>query len=116
MAAALDVLTVSQFSIISTGPFGTPMFGKFQGPKPHPAYDAPTNPTVFMRSFYESYVPPGDPKKGMEVVYKLSSLEDPPLYFPLGKDTVAAYKSKAATLLKSVEQYESWSEDVDKTV
>ncbi|KAI0746845.1 hypothetical protein C8Q80DRAFT_800521 [Daedaleopsis nitida] len=46
----------------------------------HPAYDAPTNPTAGLKDSYESYVPPGDPRKGMEVVYKLASLEDPLLH------------------------------------
>lgn len=114
--AGLDVLTVSQISLVSTGPFNTPLVGKFKWPASHPAYEAPTSPTAGLAGFYDSYVPPGDPRKGMEVVYKLASLADPPLYFPLSPASVAAYKSRAKLLLESAEKYASWSENVDKTV
>lgn len=60
-----------------------------------------------MKSWLESYVPPGDPRKGMEAVYKLASLEDPPLHFPLSKMTLETYKAKGTLLLETAEKYAS---------
>lgn len=51
----------------------------------------------------------------MEVVYKLASLEDPPVHFPLSKISVEGYKAKGTQLLEAAEKYASWSENVDKT-
>ena len=48
----------------------------------------------------------------MEAVYKLAGLEQPPLHFPLGKDSIEAAKTKSAALLEDTAKYESWSEAV----
>ena len=64
----------------------------------------------------EEYVPSGDPRKGMEAVYKFASLEDPPgLRFPLGKDAVEIYREKATQLHEAADKYASWSDNLDKT-
>lgn len=68
-----------------------------------------------MQSFYANFVAPGDARKGMEVVYKLASVEDPPIHFPLSKSSVEAHKTKAKQLLEEAERFGSWSDDVDKT-
>ena len=67
------------------------------------------------QGFYATFVPPGDPRKGMQAIYKLASQEDPPMHFPLGKAAVEAYKTKATQLLGEAERYASWSDDLDKT-
>ena len=68
-----------------------------------------------MRTYWDQFVPSGDSRKGMEAVYKLASLEQPPLHFPLGKDSIEAVRTKTAALLEDTSKYESWSEAVAKS-
>ncbi|KAI0741673.1 NAD(P)-binding protein [Daedaleopsis nitida] len=116
LAAEMDPTWNIKISIVSTGPFDTPIYTKGHWPPSHPAYDAPNAPTAGLQSFYENYGPTGDPRKGMEAVYRLASLEDPPLHFPLTKYSLEGYKAKAAQLREAAEKYASWSENLDKTV
>ena len=51
----------------------------------------------------------------MEVVYKLATLEDLPLHFPLGKDAVGAVRAKTSALLSDAEKFESWSEGLENS-
>ncbi|KAI0757644.1 hypothetical protein C8Q80DRAFT_1283236 [Daedaleopsis nitida] len=95
-AVELDPAWNIKISIVSSGPFDTRIFTKGHWPPSHPAYDAPTARLAGLKRFYGSFVPTGDPRKGMEAVYKLASLEDPPLHFPLTKTSSEGYKAKAA--------------------
>jgi hypothetical protein len=56
---------------------------------------------------------PGDPKKAAEAMWKLSRLEKPPLRLALGKDAMQAIREQAEHLKRSVDEYASWSEDVN---
>ena len=69
-----------------------------------------------MRTYWDQWTPSGDSRKGMEAVYKLASLEEPPLHFPLGKDSIGAVREKTAALVQDTNKYESWSEAVAKSV
>lgn len=40
----------------------------------------------------------------MEVVYKLAPLSDPPLHFPLGKDSVSVIRTKAAAIVTPIRE------------
>ena len=82
----------------------------------HPAYDRPELPTAAFKSLWVSggFVAPGDARKGMEKVYNLASLEQPPLRLPLGKEAVAAARAKTSAFLADTVKYESWSEGLER--
>jgi len=42
----------------------------------------------------------------------LSNVENPPLRFPIGKDSVQRVKLQLGLVKADVEKYESWSEDL----
>ncbi|OSX66733.1 hypothetical protein POSPLADRAFT_1053348 [Postia placenta MAD-698-R-SB12] len=54
----------------------------------------------------------GDTAKGVEVIYRVASMPDPPLRFPLGKDSVQNIRDHMEELRATLDQYESWSEQV----
>ncbi|KAJ8495799.1 hypothetical protein ONZ45_g12705 [Pleurotus djamor] len=57
-------------------------------------------------------IPYGDPKKVVEKVYEASRLEEPPMWLPLGKDSVKMILAQVLDLEKVVRQYEGWSDDL----
>ncbi|KAH9944674.1 NAD(P)-binding protein [Amylocystis lapponica] len=101
-----------KITVADVGGFHTEIVGNSAIAVPHPAYDGPDSIATKVRQFVKSHaqLPVGDPQKGVQVLYKLANLADPPLRFPLGKDSVEAIKQKSASLLAVVQQYESWSE------
>ncbi|KAI0738899.1 NAD(P)-binding protein [Daedaleopsis nitida] len=116
-AAELDPTWNIKISIVSTGAFDTKGLGKHYWPPAHPAYEKLTAPTAMMRKNWDEFLVAGrDPRKGMEAVYKLASLEDPPMHFPLGKDAVEAFNKKATRVLAEAKEYASWSDNLEKTV
>ena len=102
-------------TIVEPGPFLTNAIkGDSQWAPTHHAYNKPTLPAAAFKGIWAQFVPPGDARKGMETVYKLTSLEQPPLYFPLGKEAVAAVKAKTTAVLEDTNKYESWSEGLER--
>lgn len=80
----------------------------------HPAYSDPTLPSVALRSFFQNTERYGrDPAKGVQRIYDLSLLPEPPLRFPLGPDAVDGVKSQVKLVEKDAEKYASWSEGLD---
>ena len=53
-----------------------------------------------------------DPVKGVQKVYELSQLPDPPLRLLLGKDANDAVGEYLTQLKREVERYASWSDDL----
>ncbi|OBZ73024.1 hypothetical protein A0H81_07099 [Grifola frondosa] len=91
---------------------------------PHPAYSNPALQSVIMRSAILASVHtdndprwavPGDTKKAVKVLYRLSELTDPPLRLPLGKDSVTICRDKIASFTADVDQYEPWSEGITRS-
>ncbi|EJF55823.1 NAD(P)-binding protein [Dichomitus squalens] len=115
LASEIDPAWNIKITIIEPGGFDTPGIGKTAWAPAHPAYSKKELPGNFFRSILKELRPQGDPRKGMEVVYKLATLEDPPLHFPLGKDAVDLVRKKTATLLADTEKYESWNEGLEKS-
>ncbi|KAF7795784.1 hypothetical protein EIP86_006951 [Pleurotus ostreatoroseus] len=105
-----------QVTLIEAGSFETSGFGKATVCPPHPAYTKPTLPTVIGRNIFADpngpKLPFNDLQKGVAKIYKLTTLDNPPLHFPLGKDTFPAVRKQIAALTKALEEYESWSEDL----
>jgi len=48
---------------------------------------------------------PGDPKKFAQVMIQLANTERPPLHLPVGKDTIAMYRSNAAKMAQEIETW-----------
>nr|VWO98273.1 Zn(2)-C6 fungal-type domain-containing protein [Ganoderma boninense] len=93
--------------------------GSFQMIPQHSAYADNTNAAaVFRRMFSGSTVESqkklgfGDPAKGIQKVYELSKLENPPLRLLLGKDINQYVKEYIAQLTKEVDEYEAWSDNL----
>lgn len=85
----------------------------------HPAYADPSTVTSMVRkSFTEGLNEDddlcrfgfSDPVKGVEKVWELTRLENPPYHLPLGKDSLKFLKDKGEELTKAVEGYASWSD------
>lgn len=45
-------------------------------------------------------------------MYRLAHMDDPPLYLPLHRVAVEAAKVRGEGLVRTAEEYASWSEDV----
>jgi NAD(P)-dependent dehydrogenase (short-subunit alcohol dehydrogenase family) len=56
---------------------------------------------------------PGDPAKLAQVIIKLAESENPPLHLPIGKDAVAAFRTKTAQMEKEVDEWEAISGSTD---
>jgi hypothetical protein len=53
-----------------------------------------------------------DPIKAVKLIYRLSTLENPPAKLPLHPIAVSASTSKAEGIQKEVEEYKSWSDEI----
>ena len=79
----------------------------------HPAYANPALPSSQFRKLLTSTeVLDGDVSKAVIAIEKFSQLEDAPMRFPLHRRVVASMRSKAKTLSKEADTYESWTEDL----
>jgi NAD(P)-dependent dehydrogenase (short-subunit alcohol dehydrogenase family) len=56
---------------------------------------------------------PGDPSKLARVIIRLAESEDPPLHLPIGKDAVAAFRTKTASMQKEIDEWEAISASTD---
>ncbi len=85
----------------------------------HPSYTNPAIGGVIVRQALANLDPNntpfirGDPDKLSEVVYRVTDMEDPPLWLPLGKDAYVRARAKIASYLADINKYESLSEDLD---
>lgn len=80
----------------------------------HPAYTDPTLPTAVTREVFkhsERYAK--DPMKGVQRIYDLSLLPEPPLRFPLGLEVVDAVAKQIKSVENDVAKYASWSEGLE---
>lgn len=56
---------------------------------------------------------PGDPAKLARVIVKLAETKNPPLHLPIGKDAVAAFRTKTEKIEKEVNEWEEVSSSTD---
>jgi NAD(P)-dependent dehydrogenase (short-subunit alcohol dehydrogenase family) len=101
-------------TLLEFGKFLTPGFkGLGAERKPvHPAYlDASGEPSV--RNAFAVTEGVSDPAKAGELLWKLSNEPSPPLRLAIGKDAVAAIRYKAGALLKGIEEFASWSDNLE---
>ncbi len=78
----------------------------------HPAYDK--LPVHAMRSAWHSFVPSGDVKKAVNVLYAIAGLPEPPMYISFGKDVLGLVKGKLTSVAADLEKYEYLLEDLNK--
>ncbi|PIL34518.1 hypothetical protein GSI_03296 [Ganoderma sinense ZZ0214-1] len=85
----------------------------------HPAYADDANAAAAFRKVFGAPTVEsrkklgfGDPVKGIEKVYELSKLENPPLRLLLGKDINHYFKEHIAQLTKEVDEYAAWSDNL----
>ncbi len=55
----------------------------------------------------------GDPKIGVQIIYKLTELAKPPLRCVLGKRALALLNNHTETLLEEMKTYGPWSNELD---
>ncbi|OCH92091.1 hypothetical protein OBBRIDRAFT_824919 [Obba rivulosa] len=75
-------------------------------------------PAAFVRSRISALaeMPSGaDPRKAVEIFYRLADLPEPPLHFPIGKNAIELVRRKSVNLLKDTDAYASWSEGLEFT-
>ena len=60
----------------------------------------------------EATFPYSNAAKGVEKLYELSLLEEPPRRLPLGPDRVQWVREHIASLSTDVDRYASWSDDL----
>ncbi len=116
MHVAQDQLTHPQISIVEPGNFRTEALKvapRFPVPE---VYLGPTSgflkATAGLAELEKPDFKTGDPKKGAQKIYKLSTLENPPLRLVLGQDALFSARTHLQEVVKEVEEYESWSADV----
>lgn len=109
-----DAHTHCQVVIIEPGNFATSVIGNLVRSPPHPAYAKPNTVVSTVRQWVEAgfTAMSADPAKGVEAIYKLAQIPDPPLFFPLGKDAVQRAREHAAKLLADTDRFASWSDDL----
>ena len=67
-----------------------------------------------LRSGWGTYTPSGDVNKAIEVIYKIASLPELPLHFPLGEAAIAHARKQLAAFSAEIDKYESWSQNLTK--
>nr|VWP01366.1 Trihydroxynaphthalene reductase (EC (T3HN reductase) [Ganoderma boninense] len=116
----IKISPISGISSVLPGGFVTEIFQKLEMLPQHPAYasDA-TTPATLMRKHFSDGVDKeamkarwSDPAKGVQKIYELSQLPDPPLRLLLGKDANQYVAEYLAKVTKEVELYASWSDDL----
>ncbi|RDX50936.1 NAD(P)-binding protein [Lentinus brumalis] len=106
-------------TIIELGGFATGMTSAIQFAPRHPAYPVTDSIHHKIREVWETrpqdsarLLRASDPAKGVQKIYELTQLDNPPLRMPLGKDSVNFIQQFAAELTKSAEEYASWSDNI----
>ncbi|KAI0369413.1 NAD-P-binding protein [Pilatotrama ljubarskyi] len=112
LAQELDPAWNIKITLVEPGWFRTAAVGKIIWSTRHPAYTNPDLPANRFRAQWDGFASPGDTRKAVEVFYKIAALPEPPLRFPVGKDALRLIRRKLSTLEASMDQYESWSEDL----
>ncbi|KAH9914373.1 NAD-P-binding protein [Epithele typhae] len=113
-----------KITCVEPGAFGsTGIQHKLQLVPQHPAYSDPSLTVSIVRRSFAEGVNDGDAAarfghsdavKGVARIYELSKLDDPPMHLPLGLDSVAFLSEYAEGVRKDVEEYASWSDDLEK--
>ncbi|EMD37827.1 hypothetical protein CERSUDRAFT_83583 [Gelatoporia subvermispora B] len=116
LAKELDPSWNIKVTIIEPGIFITEGQSNMTVIEPLPVYSS--SPASIVRQMLVDLQtkPAGsDPRKAVEAFYRLTSLPDPPLHFPIGKDAIEGIRRKAEGLIRDTNTYASWSEELEVT-
>ena len=110
----ITVIHFLQITLIEPGTFLTTALKNSVILPPPTAYTAATVPAAMIRKGLSSLaeLKLGDPNKGVNKIFELSSLSDPPLRLVLGKDAISYIRSQQTVITTDLEKYESWSDDL----
>ncbi|PCH43480.1 NAD(P)-binding protein [Wolfiporia cocos MD-104 SS10] len=82
----------------------------------HPAYIDPVTQSHTARSYLMiNPAVPSDPIKGVNAIYRLAGIPNPPLRLPLGKDALGMVRKKGEDLIAAAELSTSFSEGLEIT-
>lgn len=96
---------------VAPGAFSTPALSKIVPIPPHPAYE---KQFAAARVLFSTDYFPGmqDPIKGVDVLYRVATLPDPPAFLPLGVDSIEMARKKWEERAKAIEAAAPWSEEL----
>ncbi|PCH43825.1 NAD(P)-binding protein [Wolfiporia cocos MD-104 SS10] len=112
IAAEIEPSWNIKITLIEPGAFQSNVADVAVRSEPHPAYASPTSRVSLFRPNLTEKALTGDTEKATEVIYKVAGLSEPPLHFPLGRDSVAHAKQLLTTFQTAVEQYGPWSDEL----
>jgi len=115
LAAELDPEWNIKITLIEPGWFQTEGISSNAVRLPlHPAYDKPDLLVAKVHKLLKNSIPGGgDPAKAAEVIYRIAELPDPPMHFPLGKDSVQGVRKKGQEMVAEADLYGAWSEGLE---
>ncbi|KAJ3488943.1 hypothetical protein NLI96_g2475 [Meripilus lineatus] len=101
-----------KLTIIEPGIFRTGALFSVRKLPIHPAYTKPGSSTLATRGMIDNPDTGADPRKAVKQFYNVSLLSDPPIRLAIGQDAVSLIKQQVAKIVKDVEEYADWSEDL----
>ena len=107
-----------QVTAVEPGAFQSSLAANRTMAPQHPAYTDSALPSSAMRAAFATpeseaaAFASSDTAKGVEKIYELSLLDDPPRHLPLGPDGVQLARIKVEEFGEEVEKYASWSDDL----
>ncbi|KAI0690055.1 hypothetical protein BC835DRAFT_1407660 [Cytidiella melzeri] len=118
MAQELDSAWNIKISLVEAGTFRTSALeAAVRLPVPE-VYMSPTSGLIKAEQLLGHIDKPGtklgDPRKGAEKIYELSTLPHPPLRLLLGADAIGFVQSQLDSISADLEEYKSWSTDVNE--
>ena len=103
-----------QITLLEPGFFSTNVRANAIEMAPHPAYARHPLLSIMRLAVDNGGILYGDPKNAVAAMYRLVSLPDPPLHFPLGEDAIVLVRRKTARLLAETNEFEKWSEGLER--
>jgi len=111
LAKELDPEWNIKITLVEPGATNTTITETFTTTPAHPAYAKPDSAVTQTRGAFQTMMANGaKTEDAVEVLYRLSQFDQPPLRFPLGKDAVQVIRTQIAAITADVDKYESWSE------
>ena len=97
------------------GAFYTEIVDAIQFVPQHPAYAYPSSATSTRRKLFTEDVrtlPFSDVDKGVQKIFELTLLPNPPARLPLGRDSVRFCRDYVDDISRDVEGYAHWSDEL----
>ncbi|KAI1793784.1 NAD(P)-binding protein [Ganoderma leucocontextum] len=118
LSKELDPAWNIKISSVLPGGFVTEVADKLEMLPQHPAYADDANPAAITRKLFGGAIGDkvymkarwSDPVKGVQKIYELSELSDPPLRLLLGKDAHQYVGHYVTQLTREIAEYASWSD------